>query len=99
MVSELATNAVQHGRSPFTVNLQREGRRVVVTVTDANSTTPVALPVLSAYALNGRGLGIVARLSVDWGVQTRPAGKVVWARMDCEPDQSPLGTNQVARRP
>jgi anti-sigma regulatory factor (Ser/Thr protein kinase) len=71
VVSELATNAVLHGRSPFTLSLKQEGRRVIITVADDNSTLPMALPVVSAYARNGRGLGIVARLSVDWGVQTR----------------------------
>jgi anti-sigma regulatory factor (Ser/Thr protein kinase) len=88
VVSELATNAVLHGRSPFTLSLKREGRRVVITVADDNSTLPMVLPVASAYALNGRGLGIVARLSVDWGVRTRPGGKVVWAQVDCCGNQS-----------
>lgn len=83
VVSELATNAVLHGRSPFTVSLKREGRRVVISVADANCTLPRALPVVSAYALSGRGLGIVARLSVDWGIATRRAGKVIWAQVEC----------------
>lgn len=82
LVSELVTNAVQHG-GPYgptaTVDLQVEARSdlVRVEVTDAGSGDPrpgdgaIDRPA-------GRGLMLVEALATRWGCDRLPAGKTVW---------------------
>jgi anti-sigma regulatory factor (Ser/Thr protein kinase) len=79
VVSELATNAVTHARTPFTVTVHRDGSRVILTVQDG---TPEYPPVVKVEAMgtHGRGLTIVDALSQAWGSQNGPgATKSVWA--------------------
>jgi anti-sigma regulatory factor (Ser/Thr protein kinase) len=80
VVSELATNAVQHARTPFTVRLeQRRARGVLLTVQDGSASVPEPVAA-GASELHGRGLRIVERTSDAWGVVAGPAGtKAVWA--------------------
>ncbi len=78
MVSELATNSVQHARSDFLVRVKRGDDRVRVEVSDLGSGEP-ALRSPQPREVAGRGLRIVGALSDDWGVTvTPPAGKLVW---------------------
>jgi hypothetical protein len=81
VVSELATNACVHARSPFTVSLRRHGSRVVVEVTDEDPTPAVVGP--PATGSSGRGMQIVAALACEWGVTGHHPGKSVWAVLDC----------------
>jgi anti-sigma regulatory factor (Ser/Thr protein kinase) len=81
VVSELATNALVHGQTPFSVGLSRENDTVRVTVSDetewvASSGPDEVLPD------RGRGLGIVKGLSCDWGIITGQGSKTVWASFD-----------------
>lgn len=79
VVSELATNAVTHARTPFTVEVRRDGPRLVLAVRDGTSQVPVPVSA-GARDTRGRGLAIVAALSQDWGSDERPASaKSVWA--------------------
>jgi anti-sigma regulatory factor (Ser/Thr protein kinase) len=79
VVSELATNAIRHANTSFTVTLERLDRSVLLTVTDG-SPVPPAQPVTDLLHTGGRGLSIVGLVSGDWGVTRRPgAGKSVWA--------------------
>lgn len=90
VTTELATNAVLHGRSTFTVTLRRDETHVVVQVADENPRLPMPVPTHSSSDLSGRGLGIVERLSTDWGIMPSASGKVVWAELECvAPDESP----------
>jgi two-component sensor histidine kinase len=79
MVSELASNAVQHAASGFEVVIDRGPSRIVVDVKDngSGSVVPRQHRVTDA---NGRGLQIVGSLADEWGV--RPASrkwrKSVW---------------------
>lgn len=79
VVSELATNAVRHAKTPIIVTLEQVDRSVLLTVTDGS----LAPPVRQAVALldtGGRGLSIVALVSHDWGVIRGPGEtKSVWA--------------------
>jgi Histidine kinase-like ATPase domain len=84
VVSELATNACVHARSPFTVSLRRHGSRVVVEVTDEDPTPAVVGP--PATGPSGRGMQIVAALACAWGVAGHDPGKSVWAVLDCPDD-------------
>ncbi len=81
MLSELATNAVQHATSDFVVSVSRlPGRGVIrVGVSDTAPGHPVPREP-DAEALHGRGLHIVRTLADSWGIemhQDRP-GKTVW---------------------
>lgn len=77
LVSELATNAVRHAQSPFTVTLRRSRSAVRVEVTDQGPGEPVA-PPRDVRRTTGRGLQLVDDLSHEWGVDPGPDRKVVW---------------------
>ncbi len=81
VVSELATNAVRHGRTGFTVTVSALARRVRIAVGDGRPNPPV-LREYSETASGGRGLRIVDALCPDWGTTHRFEGKVVWAELD-----------------
>ena len=77
LVSELASNAVLHARTPFEVVVDLDPMRLRVEVRDGNP----ALPMLKEYvaeSITGRGLHMVAAAADDWGVEIQGAGKVVW---------------------
>ena len=78
LVSEVVTNAVLHARTPFSVEVSRGGDAVRVSVSDGSP----ALPRQRTYgtdATTGRGIRLVATLSVQWGVEPDGrGGKVVW---------------------
>lgn len=81
VVSELATNAVLHARSAFTVRLRIEADgQLRVEVVDASVRQP-ELRRHSQGATTGRGMAIVAELADDWGVDPEVVGKVVWVRL------------------
>jgi anti-sigma regulatory factor (Ser/Thr protein kinase) len=78
MVSELATNAVQHGRTAFEVTVLRSGDRVRVEVTDDALGNPT-MRSPGPDEPTGRGLQIVNLLADEWGVERRVRdGKTVW---------------------
>jgi hypothetical protein len=77
MVSELATNAVRHGRSLFRVGVYLLQGPVRVEVSDYNSRLPVEGKT-GPDAQSGRGLQIVEALSQRWGVRADFEGKTVW---------------------
>ncbi|MHB1533401.1 MAG: ATP-binding protein [Acidimicrobiales bacterium] len=81
VASELATNAVLHARSQFTVTLTCDDGELTVEVADHNPRLPVVVPAPSS-ALSGRGLHIVDAVSAAWGVHSRPDdGKTIWAKL------------------
>ena len=79
LTSELATNAVLHGRTSLLLDLAVHQQRLRVTVADRNP----MLPRRRQHGLQagtGRGLALIAALSVDHGVQTpfHDYAKGVW---------------------
>ena len=90
LVSELATNAVLHARSPFVVGLRGGQSEIQISVHDASRAAPRRREP-APWAASGRGLNIVAALAAGWGVELTPAGKTVWARL-------PNGTASCAER-
>jgi hypothetical protein len=88
-VSELATNAVLHTRSPYEVAVRTAGPGIRIDLIDRR---PAALPSpmprsgsaadLTAESTTGRGLGIVAALAVRWGYDTSTTAKSVWVELE-----------------
>lgn len=75
VASELATNVVYHARTDFTVEIDRHGL-VVLTVSDGSS----IIPAIDDLTSDQRGLKIVDRVSSEWGIETTPTGKAIWAK-------------------
>ncbi len=81
LVSELATNAVRHAGTHFTVCVELAEGAIRVEVTDPAAEMPVRRSP-SPTDTGGRGLHIVDRLAQDWGVIAEsPAGKTVWFKV------------------
>ncbi len=78
VLSELATNAVIHARTPFSVTISATASRVRMAVRDASPVRPIMRDD-DPMALSGRGLHLVDKLAVDWGVEIAADGKTVWA--------------------
>jgi anti-sigma regulatory factor (Ser/Thr protein kinase) len=79
VVSELATNAVAHAQTPFTVTLSEGNGSVLLTIQDGSISAPVR-SVPDVMGMSGRGLMIVELLSHEWGTSTDGHGsKSVWA--------------------
>lgn len=84
LVSELATNAVVHANTDFSVTVHISAGRVYVEVRDGDPTeldltTDQELPEL---AISGQGLRIVGRLAGSWGSRVEDHGKVIWFSVD-----------------
>jgi hypothetical protein len=87
VASELATNAVVHAQTDFTVRLAGHPDSVLLTVREGSLTAPApgrARP--SELAISGRGLLIVNLVSRAWGVDGEYGdGKSVWASFALRP--------------
>jgi anti-sigma regulatory factor (Ser/Thr protein kinase) len=80
VITELATNAIVHAASAFTVTVQALTDGVRLSLLDSNPHRP--LPREPAQmSTSGRGLRMVASLARDWGSDIRPDGKLVWAEL------------------
>lgn len=80
VTSELATNAITHGSSPFTTSLVRAAGVVRVSVEDGSTAWPRQHDALPGDQ-DGRGMAIVASLSRRSGCDSTPHGKVAWAEL------------------
>jgi anti-sigma regulatory factor (Ser/Thr protein kinase) len=77
LTSELATNAVVHGRSSVEVRIERWDRSVCIAVVDESNDMP-AIMEADASATHGRGLALIRDLSEDWGITEEANGKAAW---------------------
>jgi hypothetical protein len=73
VVSELATNAMVHARTPFTVVLIALEGTVVLEVADGSRAEPSRV-VARSLDTSARGVAVVQALSRDWGVLSRASG-------------------------
>jgi hypothetical protein len=80
IVSELATNAVRHARSPFRVSIARTESSVRVGVRDASRDLPARIDGDTART-GGRGIALIAALADAWGTDAETDGKTVWAEL------------------
>lgn len=92
VLSELISNALRHA-TPLPGRLIRVSWRlnhdcVEVAVSDGGGPTVPMVSKPAANALGGRGLGIVDRLSLRWGVYTHQDGSetTVWAALPLSVD-------------
>jgi anti-sigma regulatory factor (Ser/Thr protein kinase) len=80
IVSELLTNAIQHGSPPVQLRILRIPTEVTIEVHDTSTSPPRKLNP-SPEDLRGRGLAIVSQLASKSGVRADGAGKTVWATL------------------
>ena len=109
VLSELISNALRHA-TPLPGSFVKVSWRlgddcIEVAVSDGGGTTVPMVNKPAANALGGRGLGIVDRLSLRWGVRTQQDGPetTVWAAlplsgdteraMECMAENGPKGHN------
>jgi anti-sigma regulatory factor (Ser/Thr protein kinase) len=83
VVSELLSNAIRHAwplpGAKVQVAWMMDQGSVEVAVRDGGGPTRPRPDRPTASALGGRGLGIVERLSAEWGVRADNGGQTVWA--------------------
>jgi anti-sigma regulatory factor (Ser/Thr protein kinase) len=83
VASELATNAIVHAMTTFTVILEGRELSVLLTVRDGSPLTPTRPRIAPATGISGRGLAIVNLMSQSWGVaDLDDASKSVWAQFE-----------------
>ncbi|MFI0776276.1 ATP-binding protein [Streptomyces sp. NPDC021212] len=76
IVSELVTNAIQHGRGSVALKVIYEVHALRIEVTDDNS-APALMRKADETDEHGRGLRLVAMISEGWGVSRD--GRTTWA--------------------
>lgn len=96
VVSELATNAVLHARTPFEVRLLLRDAHVRIEVHDDVRRLP-ARRFFSDEAASGRGLAVVEKLSDAWGAipDGDGQGKTVWAEVPTTPEPAEFDLDSV----
>ena len=85
IVSELASNALLHGRvlgRLFRVHLMLMASALRIEVSDARGERCPEARIPADDEQFGRGLLIVDALAVRWSVALRTVGKTVWAEID-----------------
>jgi MEDS: MEthanogen/methylotroph, DcmR Sensory domain len=76
VATELASNAVRHARSDFTVTVARRPGAIQIAVRDGE---PLGAPLAVAA---GHGLDLVNTVAARWGARSLAAGgKLVWAEL------------------
>jgi PAS domain S-box-containing protein len=88
-MGEVVANAILHAHTAIEVTLEVRGELVHVEVRDFNPRLP-APNSPDAQATTGRGMALVAALSLECGVRTTgPDGKVVWFQVGGDPTEVP----------
>ena len=81
VVGELVTNSVKHASPPFRLRVELGPRALTVAVSDQSTAAPRQwTPDLNAEG--GRGLFLIERLAMAWGVHWHAdGGKTVWCAL------------------
>jgi anti-sigma regulatory factor (Ser/Thr protein kinase) len=91
LLTELVTNAIQHGGGQVGVRVCLRGRRILIEVTDGGEALPV-LRRLDLEGESGRGLLLVETLAESWGVSVD--GAATWCAVSV-----PAGSDKSACPP
>ncbi|PSL52052.1 anti-sigma regulatory factor (Ser/Thr protein kinase) [Saccharothrix carnea] len=84
VITELVSNAYDHGVGPRAVRLRCSADRGVVRIEVDDASADDLTYGRSRLGPNrGRGLVIVDKLAGTWGVERHPGGKTVWAELPC----------------
>lgn len=83
VTAELASNAVLHARSAFTVAVWRPEDCVRIAVRD---TAPLPPGGELLWPVPGHGLDVVAKVADRWAVEPLPNGKRVWVELPSSPE-------------
>ena len=81
LVSELVTNAIEHGSGPLHMMLDSVDGRVRMEIQDGSLAVPRQRDA-NLLAEGGRGQMIVEALADSWGVREASGGKSVWFELD-----------------
>jgi anti-sigma regulatory factor (Ser/Thr protein kinase) len=84
IADELATNAVTHAATSFSVAVEVSETSIRIAVRDDEQSMPVLreTPILGAA---GRGLSVVSNTADEWGAESLGRGKEAWADIDTSP--------------
>jgi anti-sigma regulatory factor (Ser/Thr protein kinase) len=77
LVSEIVANAVLHARTTAELSVQLLPTRVRVAVTDLDPAQPKRRPD-DPLTSTGRGIALIEKLSLAWGIERTPEGKRIW---------------------
>jgi len=91
VVTELASNAVQHAGTSYTVQVEWDPSVVRIEVTDEGEGMPTCT-VPAPGTGHGRGLVLVDTLAREWGVRRETTGKTVWVDLPTTAEQRPTHT-------
>ena len=80
VVTELATNAVIHVGSPFSVSVRAGDRGVRISVVDRSRIRP-EMRAYDPLATSGLGLRLITTVAERWSADVGPDGKTVWAEL------------------
>jgi hypothetical protein len=86
VVAELASNAVVHARTGFTLTVSWRGSAVRIAVRDAAPLTSAALRAGALPAAPLHGLGAIAALAAAWGADPGAESKTIWAELSAQAD-------------
>jgi anti-sigma regulatory factor (Ser/Thr protein kinase) len=92
VLSELISNALRHATPLPGFTLRASWRllddSVEIAVSDGGAETVPTVREPAGWAIGGRGLGIVDRLSLRWGVSDEVGKTTVWALLPVPQDSS-----------
>lgn len=98
VLTELFSNALRHARplpgALIRVRWRFGGGTVEVSVSDGGGPSQPEPGDLSTAVTGGRGLGIVDRLSRDWGSRSDSEGTTVWAEIPVPHDHRYTGSGE-----
>jgi hypothetical protein len=88
VLTEMVNNVVAHAQTPMTVMVARRDDRMSVAVRDHSATIPRFTGPVAPTSYGGRGLLLIDSVSSRWGNLKLDDGKVVWALLTAEADES-----------
>jgi anti-sigma regulatory factor (Ser/Thr protein kinase) len=91
LLSELATNAILHARSPFTVIVRFDGSSLRIEVGDGSRAEPRVRLHDTSDAPGGRGLMLIDTVAERWGILPTAKGKRVWFELPVPPERAAAG--------